>query len=426
MENALRTDPSQTQPDSHAGHPGKLTVCPNCDTPLPHQENYCPNCGQQNHELKLPLGHLIYEVVENITHFDDKLWRTLKAIFTRPGQITADFLAGKRVRYVPPVRLYVFVSVIFFFLVGKFADDQVEKGLESVEEITSDTARTGIAMDLEAFVHNDSLLKARRLRAIAGQIKLMSPLNEAGMARAASRLKQTTFAQRDSLLRKNRISITPASRRQLDELIALVPDQPKITTRVNVGFGSVAFGSEAERRTYQERVPRMSDAQLDSLIRAEGDKPGWFTRKFHRQVAKFANFKEGNYAHEFMHVVTKNLSFVMFVLMPFVAVLLLLFYFRRGRYYYEHLIFSVHIHTVLFMLFSLALLTTYFFDPQTTSNVLGVTVLAGWLYFLLSLKRVYAQNWFKTTVKFLLLSLTYFFTAVLFLVGAVFAGMLTF
>ena len=410
-----------------ADHLDKLTVCPNCNTPLLHHENYCPTCGQQNHELKLPLGHLVYEVVENITHFDDKLWLTLKAIFTRPGQITVDFLAGKRVRYVPPVRLYVFVSVIFFFLVGKSVEHQVEKGVEAYNEAVSDTTSKRLQIDLKSLIQNDSLLKVHQLYGLAGQVSIKSPFNEAGLAQMAKWLKNSTVRQRDSLLRKNEVSVNTANRTRLNELITLIPAQPLLASEVSlIGLATIKFKNEAERRTYEERVSQMTDAQIDSLIRTGSKEPGWFMRKLYRQSAKFANLFEGENADDLLHTVTKNLSVVMFVLMPFVAALLLFFYFRRGRYYYEHLIFSVHIHTVLFMLFSLALLITYFLDSQTTSSIMNFSLLLGWIYFFLSLKRVYGQTWFITTVKFLLLSLVYLFTAAMFTAGAIFVGMMTF
>jgi len=106
--------------------------------------------------------------------------------------------------------------------------------------------------------------------------------------------------------------------------------------------------------------------------------------------------------------------------------LLLLFYFRRGRLYYEHLIFSVHIHTVLFLLFSIALGITFFSNPALISSVLVWTFWISWLYFLLSIKRVYGQSWGKTIVKFFLLSMMYGLTAMFFLLGALGAGFLTF
>jgi hypothetical protein len=102
-------------------HKAKLSVCTNCNTDLSNRENFCPNCGQENHDLKIPIGHLIYEAIESVFHFDNKFFNTSKALILKPGKISKEFNEGKRVRYVPPFRLYIFLSFIFFFLLSLFA-----------------------------------------------------------------------------------------------------------------------------------------------------------------------------------------------------------------------------------------------------------------------------------------------------------------
>lgn len=398
----------------------KLDVCPNCGTHLGHAVNFCPNCGQENHEVKLPLSHIGYEFVESITHFDNKLWNSLKAIFTRPGKMTAEFLAGKRARYVPPARLYVFVSVIFFFLIGKFADRQLE---ESIHDLTRGDI---VTLDMQDLIDDDQLLDSLNAGKLGRKLDLKIPLNEQGLIDLSRRLKRLKPTQLDSMLTKAKVAVTDSTRQKLRSLIELVPDTPRVSTGLDQLFGKRKFKTSEEREAYEEQLSRMPDQQIDSLIRAEGSKPDWFTRKLYRQQSKFSHLGNGENTHELLHAVTKNLSIVMFVLMPFVAVLLLLFYFRRGRLYYEHLIFSVHIHTVLFLLFSIALGITFFSNPALISSVLVWTFWISWLYFLLSIKRVYGQSWGKTIVKFFLLSMMYGLTAMFFLLGALGAGFLTF
>ncbi len=398
----------------------KLDVCPNCGTHLGHNANFCPNCGQENHEVKLPLSHIGYEFVESITHFDNKLWNTLKAIFTRPGKMTAEFLEGKRARYVPPARLYVFVSVIFFFLIGKFADHQLE---ESIHELKRSDI---VKIDMQDLIDDDQSLDSLKAGKLGRRLDLKIPLNERGLTDLSSRLKRLKPAQLDSMLTKANVAVNDSTRQKLRSLIELVPDTPLVSTGLDQLFGKRKFKTSEEREAYEEQLSHMPDQQIDSLIRAEGSNPGWLTRKLYRQQSKFSHLSNGENTHELLHAVTKNLSIVMFVLMPFVAVLLLLFYFRRGRFYYEHLIFSVHIHTVLFLLFSIAIGITFFAKPTLISSVLAWTFWISWFYFLLSIKRVYGQSWGKTIVKFFLLSMMYSLTAIFFLLGALGAGFLTF
>jgi Protein of unknown function (DUF3667) len=104
----------------------KVEICHNCHTVLSVETNFCPHCGQENHDLKVPLGHLAFEVFEGFTHFDTKFYNTMKAIFLSPGKITKDFLEGRRGRYVPPVRLYFLVAFVFFLALDKMIDNAVD------------------------------------------------------------------------------------------------------------------------------------------------------------------------------------------------------------------------------------------------------------------------------------------------------------
>lgn len=92
--------------------------CKNCDydfrIDLPHMK-YCPNCGQENHSPRMPFFHYLYELMEGIFHIDNKTWLTIKTLFTRPGQITRDFIEDKRNRYSPPVRMFIWCTAFYMF-----------------------------------------------------------------------------------------------------------------------------------------------------------------------------------------------------------------------------------------------------------------------------------------------------------------------
>ena len=96
----------------------KYSECPNCGTRLEISLSYCSKCGQANHDLNIPLKHLLEEAAEGILHFDIKSVRTVQALAFKPGFVTSEFIKGKRASYVPPVRLYIFISFLFFFLLS--------------------------------------------------------------------------------------------------------------------------------------------------------------------------------------------------------------------------------------------------------------------------------------------------------------------
>ncbi|HET9473089.1 MAG TPA: DUF3667 domain-containing protein, partial [Steroidobacteraceae bacterium] len=62
--------------------------------------------------------HFASEAFESITHADSRLWRTLGYLLARPGRLTSEFFAGRRVRYLPPFRLYLVISLLFFVIAG--------------------------------------------------------------------------------------------------------------------------------------------------------------------------------------------------------------------------------------------------------------------------------------------------------------------
>jgi hypothetical protein len=86
--------------------------CDNCGAPVP--QKYCGVCGQR---LEAPL-HTLWDFMqlaaEDMTHADSRLWLTLRALLLKPGFLTRQFLDGRRASYLPPVRLYLVLSVVFF------------------------------------------------------------------------------------------------------------------------------------------------------------------------------------------------------------------------------------------------------------------------------------------------------------------------
>ena len=87
--------------------------CPNCGNE--HTGEFCNLCGQSNVDLHTPAAELAHEAFEEAFGFDSRLRHTLKPFFLQPGELTRDYLAGRRVRYTSPLKLYLIASVLFFF-----------------------------------------------------------------------------------------------------------------------------------------------------------------------------------------------------------------------------------------------------------------------------------------------------------------------
>lgn len=101
-------------------------TCLNCGT-THLTDMYCPHCGQENIEPKQSIWHLLVHFFNDITHFDGKLFNTLKFLVFKPGFLSTEYIAGKRKKYLDPVRMYIFVSTVFliFLLKALGAPEQV-------------------------------------------------------------------------------------------------------------------------------------------------------------------------------------------------------------------------------------------------------------------------------------------------------------
>jgi hypothetical protein len=114
-------------------------VCANCHATLSGE--YCAACGQRHEPHVHTVAHFAGEALESVSHADSRLWRTLWYLLARPGFLTKEFFAGRRVRYLPPFRLYLVISVLFFLTVnlpdGAVIQLDDEPSAQNVEQMNS-------------------------------------------------------------------------------------------------------------------------------------------------------------------------------------------------------------------------------------------------------------------------------------------------
>lgn len=123
-------------------------TCSNCFSEV--EQRFCPNCGQENIETRQSFKHLFTHFFEDLTHYDNAFWKTMKYLLFKPSKLTTEYLSGKRLSFVPPVRLYLFISFITF-LAPSFlpeTDQQISDGKknetqeEKKEKSTNDDIET--------------------------------------------------------------------------------------------------------------------------------------------------------------------------------------------------------------------------------------------------------------------------------------------
>ena len=92
----------------------KEKECLNCGQVV--EERFCTHCGQENSETRQPFYFLFTHFFEDFTHYDGQFWKTIRHLLFSPGKLTNEYLAGKRQQYVAPVKLYIFISFVAFFV----------------------------------------------------------------------------------------------------------------------------------------------------------------------------------------------------------------------------------------------------------------------------------------------------------------------
>jgi hypothetical protein len=179
--------------------PPATRACLNCDRPV--HTRFCPDCGQRQDLRPLSLHGLVWELLIEILDTDARVWRTLRCLVREPGQLTLDWAAGRRMRHVPPFRLYLVLNVLVF-LVFSLAEEtplafsgqdasfeqreaQLEAELEELE------ARTGPGVESERRALQRALAAVRSARTARAEMAVAGK-GEAEAPEAATNIDLTT------------------------------------------------------------------------------------------------------------------------------------------------------------------------------------------------------------------------------------------
>ncbi len=113
----------------------KDKTCLNCRHVV--ENRFCPNCGQENIETRKTFYQLFVHFFEDLTHYENAFWKTIKNLLLLPSTLTKEYLSGKRLSYLAPVRLYIFISLITFFLISVLSPKDF--GIKTTEKKKSET-----------------------------------------------------------------------------------------------------------------------------------------------------------------------------------------------------------------------------------------------------------------------------------------------
>jgi len=113
----------------------KDKTCLNCRHVV--EQKYCPNCGQENTDSRKTFHHLFIHFFEDLTHYENAFWKTIRNLLFRPSTLTKEYLSGKRLSYLAPVRLYIFISFVTFLMIALFPSHVTENLNKTEKELST-------------------------------------------------------------------------------------------------------------------------------------------------------------------------------------------------------------------------------------------------------------------------------------------------
>ncbi len=339
-----------------------VEVCLNCGTALSGQ--YCGSCGQRATSRLISVWELLRDAFGDLLELDSRLWRTLIPLAVRPGQLTLDYLEGRRARFMPPFRMYLVLSIVFFLVA--FFDPREELGILFEPQAPSATESEENANEADA-------IREEIFRDLAEEGIIVADPGETDVADDAS------------------------------------GDDDDADT----GSPTIIFSSDGDPDT---------NCDIDDFDSA--DLPDWLASRLTEERLKvMCDRIIADDGRAFGKKLLDNVPAALFVLLPLMALVLKILYPLSKRYYVEHLLFVVHYHSFVFLILSLQVLFTRLGSLLRVPEILiDVTVLAASLYVPVylyrALRRVYGQGRYFTILKFLILTFAYF-AGLLFIFGLV-------
>ena len=372
-------------------HPAR---CENCAAIL-HGE-FCHACGQSVHNPIRHFGHAVEEFFEAFWHLDGRVFRTLRDLWF-PGRVAINYLAGHRARYIAPLRLFVILSVLTFFIGAvSLHVDEDPITVTGIEEIGA----AATVEDVER-IRDTMVGKIEAARAEAGNTPGVDPALVAAEVRiraaAANRVVELTGRPADDVAAGE-----PATR-----------ERPRM--QINL------FGHKGEW-----------DAETNPLVIGWWPRfaNNWLNTKVGNLEKNMQSFDTGS-ADTWLQGIMSSAPSALFLLVPVFALLLKVAYLFTRRVYLEHLVVALYSHVFLLIMLTLAFLLAAL-DNWVGTGAMGVVFGLGlftiivWMpiYLLLMQKRVYRQAWWLTLSKYLVIGVIYFWMLVTATV-LVFLGRLT-
>ena len=370
------------------------SACLNCGQPFTGNEKFCSYCGQKNTSEKLTFSIFINNLVSGFFSYDSRFWTTFILLLTKPGQVSKEYIKGKRARFVNPFQLYLNVSIVFFLILG----------------ISNRSNQVIIPFD----------------DVVTANQKFDS-------------LKQTNQKQIDSIINiaQEEVKSKTPNDTTSTKVITNIGEVFKLTQTKNIDSAKI-------NRPYQYHIKKDSIGKLSLLNRFDDfqhfisnspnlspeqalDSLGYkktFWNTFYYQQILNANLNVEQIkidgGKQYVNKLFSYLSISLFVFLPIFTFFLMFLYFRRKYTYMEHLVFVFNTQTVFFLLLLIFYLLNFMVDMK---NMSWIFMLLFLIYLYKALRNFYNQSRVKTIVKYFIVNAFYLFLG---LIGGVIVAGISF
>lgn len=327
-----------------------LNACKNCLQQFESHYPYCPYCGQKSDD-QLTLGILFSNTFSNYFSVDARFFKSFFPLIFKPGYLAKQFVEGRRLLYLHPAQMYLFISIVFFFLFSFISRQQAEI---IDNEIKKDIERSHL--------YQDSV--------------------------------------------KNRVAIHKDLLAKMDSLVA--PDEkldPEDLGEENIQSSNTPFNIIFSETEIDSMLTTGASDEAIYKKMGMGADDGFLTKRAYKQALKFIKDKSGG---SILHAFYDSVPLAMFILLPIFALILKLLYHKKGRFAH-HLVFSFYFFAFLFAVLTLIVIG-YLIWPNFPVWLMFLMMLSVFFYLFLGVRRFYDQgilmSFFKTNViSFVFLSI---------------------
>jgi len=365
------------------------TECRNCGHILDVSDKYCPNCSQANSTKKLVLRDFMDEFLSSVINYDSKLLKTLYTMLVKPGTITKDYIRGKRVAYTNPFRFLLSLAFLYFLMVT------YDSNLSNLDDLGLDKKieQTGPM----SFSYNDA---SNQKDSISIRDKADEAMKQLDSLNRQDGKGIPGLQDLDSL--KQALDYTMEEEAKKDSLMLYHPKQ------YFAGLDSANIGTFTERMEFF-----FTFLQKDSIKTFEEAQQKFGVKETWRNKMAFNGSKSSLKAiaqpGTYLNNTIAKLPLVIFFFLPVFTIFILLVYIRKNYTYTDHLIFSFHNQSLLFILLILSWIIDTLFN--TATSWIALTIFS--IYLFQAMRKFYSQGVFKTIIKYVFLNSAFLFLALI-------------